>query len=204
MTIVLKFGGSSIKNDTLISEVSSIIKNKFNNDKKIIVVFSAFGKTTEKLLKCVSLSSAGNAEYLDYYNQIYDNNINILKKLFENNQSLLNTPLTEIKHILNNLKDFFAFIDDLERKDWFSIYLNSIVNQLDPHTVYLAPQAKDVFEQNISGRFQGIGARLLKKNQQVEIAEIIIGGPVWRDKLLNVGDLILGVSQTPDEEPVDI
>ena len=106
--------------------------------------------------------------------------------------------------ILENLKDFFNFNDDLERKDWCSIYLNSIVNQFDPHTVYLAPQAKDVFDQNISGRFQGIGARLLKKNQQVEIAEIIIGGPVWRDKLLNVGDLILGVSQNPDEEPVDI
>ena len=106
--------------------------------------------------------------------------------------------------ILENLNDFFNFNDDLERKDWFSIYLNSIVNQFDPHTVYLAPQAKDVFDQNISGRFQGIGARLLKKNQQVEIAEIIIGGPVWRDKLLNVGDLILGVSQNPDEEPVDI
>ena len=106
--------------------------------------------------------------------------------------------------ILENLKDFFDFNDDLERKDWFSIYLNSIVNQFDPHTVYLAPQAKDVFDQNISGRFQGIGARLLKKNQQVEIAEIIIGGPVWRDKLLNIGDLILGVSQNPDEEPVDI
>ncbi len=106
--------------------------------------------------------------------------------------------------ILENLKDFFDFNDDLERKDWFSIYLNSIVNQFDPHTIYLAPQAKDVFDQNISGRFQGIGARLLKKNQQVEIAEIIIGGPVWRDKLLNVGDLILGVSQNPDEEPVDI
>ena len=106
--------------------------------------------------------------------------------------------------ILNNLKDFFVFNDDLERKDWFSIYLNSIVKQFDPHTVYLAPQAKDVFDQNISGKFQGIGARLFKKNQQVEIAEIIIGGPVWRDKLLNVGDLILGVSQTPYEEPVDI
>ena len=106
--------------------------------------------------------------------------------------------------ILENLKDFFDFNDDLERKDWFSIYLNSIVNQFDPHTVYLAPQAKDVFDQNISGRFQGIGARLLKKNQQVEIAEIIIGGPVWRDKLLNIGDLILGVSQNPDDEPVDI
>jgi aspartokinase/homoserine dehydrogenase 1 len=105
MTVVLKFGGSSIKNATLISKVSSIIKNKFNNDKKIIVVFSAFGKTTEKLLKCVSLASTGNNEYLDYYNQIHDDNINILKNLFENNQSLLNKLLTETKQLLNNLKD---------------------------------------------------------------------------------------------------
>lgn len=105
MTIVLKFGGSSVKNSTLISKVSSIIKNKFNDDKKIIVVFSAFGKTTEQLLKCVTLASTGNAEYLDHYNLICDNNITILKNLFENNQSLLNTPLTEIKQLLNNLKD---------------------------------------------------------------------------------------------------
>ncbi len=39
------------------------------------------------------------------------------------------------KSILNNLKNFFNFNDDLDRKDWFSIYLNSIVNQFDPHTV---------------------------------------------------------------------
>ena len=32
--------------------------------------------------------------------------------------------------ILNNLKDFFAFNDDLERKDWFSIYLNSKFSQV--------------------------------------------------------------------------
>ena len=137
------------------------------------------------------------------------------KKIVQEEKSSIDDSENELKSdveleiesrnaILENLKDFFNFNDDLERKDWFSIYLNSIVNQFDPHTVYLAPQAKDVFDQNISGRFQGIGARLLKKNQQVEIAEIIIGGPVWRDKLLNVGDLILGVSQNPDEEPVDI
>ena len=106
--------------------------------------------------------------------------------------------------IFQNLKDFFQFNDELERSDWFSIYLNSIVTQFDPHTSYLAPEAKEVFDQNISGKFQGIGARLFKRNQQVEISEIIIGGPVWRDNLLNVGDIIIAVAQSAEEEPTEI
>ena len=106
--------------------------------------------------------------------------------------------------ISDNLKDFFQFNNELERSDWFSIYLNTIVTQFDPHTSYLAPEAKEVFDQNISGKFQGIGARLFKRNQQVEISEVIIGGPVWRDNLLNVGDIIIAVAQSLDEEPTEI
>ena len=106
--------------------------------------------------------------------------------------------------IKDNLKDFFQFNGELERADWFSVYLNSIVTQYDPHTTYLAPEAKEVFDQNISGKFQGIGARLSKRKQQVEIVEIIIGGPVWRDNLLNVGDIIVSVAQSQDEDPVEI
>ena len=106
--------------------------------------------------------------------------------------------------IKENLKDFFQFNSELERTDWFSLYLNSIVTQYDPHTTYLAPEAKEVFDQNISGKFQGIGARLSKRKQQVEIVEVIIGGPVWRDKLLNVGDIIISVAQSKDEEPTEI
>ena len=108
------------------------------------------------------------------------------------------------KSISDNLRDFFQFNNELERKDWFSIYLNSIVTQFDPHTNYFAPEAKEVFDQNISGKFQGIGARLFKRNQQVEISEVIIGGPVWRDNLLNVGDIIIAVAQSKDEEPQEI
>ena len=108
------------------------------------------------------------------------------------------------KSINDNLRDFFQFNSELDRKDWFSIYLNSIVTQYDPHTTYFAPEAKEVFDQNISGKFQGIGARLFKRNQQVEISEVIIGGPVWRDNLLNVGDIIIAVAQSKDEEPQEI
>jgi len=168
---------------------------------------------------------------LDYENLNYATNLNDLKNLWrkrlklsaldayaakkEINDDKSDSEKSQIKtdeeienesrsSIKDNLKDFFQFNSELERSDWFSIYLNSIVTQYDPHTTYLAPEAKEVFDQNISGKFQGIGARLSKTKQQVEIVEIIIGGPVWRDNLLSVGDIIISVAQSEYEEPTEI
>jgi carboxyl-terminal processing protease len=101
------------------------------------------------------------------------------------------------------MKYFFEARYDLNRNDYFSIYVNSIALQFDPHTSYFAPSAKDRFDQNISGKFEGIGARLTKRNQEVEIVDIISGGPVWRENSLRPGDKILKVSQT-NQTPVDV
>ena len=133
--------------------------------------------------------------------EINDDKSDLEKSQTKTDEEIENESRSSIK---DNLKDFFQFNSELERSDWFSIYLNSIVTQYDPHTTYLAPEAKEVFDQNISGKFQGIGARLSKTKQQVEIVEIIIGGPVWRDNLLNVGDIIISVAQSEDEEPTEI
>ena len=102
-----------------------------------------------------------------------------------------------------NIKNYFDIISDIERKDWFSIYVNTITMEFDPHSNYFAPEDKEKFDQNISGKFEGIGARLQKKNQEVEITEIIVGGPVWKAKALEVGDVILKVAQEK-EAPVEI
>ena len=107
------------------------------------------------------------------------------------------------KITLENMNYFFQNYSEFTRKDWFSIYLNSIVEQFDPHTFYFAPSDKDRFDTSMSGKFEGIGARLTKRNQEVKIVEIISGGPLWKGKLLEVGDIILKVGQK-NEEPVDI
>ena len=110
----------------------------------------------------------------------------------------------ETRNILKeDMKYFFEARYDLNRNDYFSIYVNSIALQFDPHTSYFAPSAKDRFDQNISGKFEGIGARLTKRNQEVEIVDIISGGPVWRENSLRPGDKILKVSQM-NKTPVDV
>ena len=102
-----------------------------------------------------------------------------------------------------SLDEYFGFIKDLDRNDWFSVYINSITARFDPHTNYFAPEEKEHFDQTISGKLEGIGARLQKKNDFTEISELISGGPAWRGKQLEAGDLVMKVAQG-DEEAVDV
>ena len=108
------------------------------------------------------------------------------------------------KNSLKSLNEYFDFIEkELDRDDWFAMFLNSIVERYDPHTFYFSPDDKEKFDVSMSGTFQGIGARLQKKNDAVEVSELISGGPAWRGKELEAGDLILKVGQGK-EEPLDI
>lgn len=104
---------------------------------------------------------------------------------------------------LKSLNEYFDFIDELEKSNWFEIYVNSIVTQFDPHTFYFAPEEKEKFDISMSGKLEGIGARLQKKNDHTEISELISGGPAWRSKQLEAGDIILKVGQGA-AEPVEV
>ncbi|RZJ36448.1 MAG: tail-specific protease [Flavobacterium sp.] len=100
---------------------------------------------------------------------------------------------------LKSLNEYFGFIKDLDRDDWFSVYINAIASRFDPHTSYFAPEEKDRFDISMSGKLEGIGARLQKKNDYTEITELISGGPAWRGKELEPGDIILKVAQGKGE-----
>jgi carboxyl-terminal processing protease len=104
---------------------------------------------------------------------------------------------------VKSLDEFFSSINDLNRDDWFAVYINSIAVRFDPHTSYFAPDEKERFDVSMSGKLEGIGARLQKKNDFTEITELISGGPAWRGKQLEAGDVILKVAQG-DGEAVDV
>tara|TARA_Y100000991_G_scaffold136957_1_gene103272 strand:- start:9878 stop:11989 length:2112 start_codon:yes stop_codon:yes gene_type:complete len=112
----------------------------------------------------------------------------------------------EVRNALSGtMEDNFRFIkNEIQRTDWFSIYVNSFVSQYDPNTSYLDPESKDRFDVDMSGNYAGIGARLQKKIDKVEITEVISGGPAWRDNILEKGDAILKVRQDNQSEAISI
>ncbi|MDZ4709643.1 MAG: carboxy terminal-processing peptidase [Saprospiraceae bacterium] len=87
--------------------------------------------------------------------------------------------------------------------EFFSLYLNSIVNIMDPHTDYFLPVEKRSWDESISGKFYGIGAQIGEENGYLRIASVSVGGPAWRSGEVETGDIILKVAQGEDK-PVDI
>ena len=65
-TVVLKFGGSSVADNIKLNVVAEKIKSFYEDNKKVVVVVSAQGKTTDGLIKeAMSLSSVPNERELD-------------------------------------------------------------------------------------------------------------------------------------------
>ena len=105
---------------------------------------------------------------------------------------------------LKSLNESYSYIDDLRREDWLSMYVNAIAEEFDPHTFYFAPQDKDRFDAQMSGKYEGIGARLQKRMDEISITELISGGSAWRQNKLEVGDVILKVRQEDELEAVNV
>lgn len=136
-------------------------------------------------------------------------NQNVLVDTVVKSEKKVKKSLTELeaearKATLNSLNELYDYIDERKRDDWFSVYLNAIVAEFDPHTFYYAPEDKERFDVAMSGKFEGIGARLQKKMDVVTIVEIISGGPAWKNNELEAGDQILKVQQDDGEPGVSI
>lgn len=94
----------------------------------------------------------------------------------------------------NTFEDMFFYMKDLSREEWLGMYASTFVEVIDPHSSYLVPENKERFNKDMAGKFEGIGAQLQKKIDGVKIVNIIVGGPVWKDKLLEEGDIITKVA----------
>ena len=147
----------------------------------------------------------------NYYDLIEENGTNLNEKPTERKNEDYEDPknLNEIEieareNTKSSMSEYFDFVNDLESKDYFGIFLNTIVEEFDPHTNYFAPSDRDRFELQMSGKLEGIGARLQKKNDYIKIIEVISGGPAWRGEHVEVGDMIMKVKQESEKEAVSV
>ncbi|TYQ00474.1 carboxyl-terminal processing protease [Tenacibaculum adriaticum] len=155
-------------------------------------------------------------ELLDYWRQQLK--LQVLSRIQEadeqQEEKLKKDPTFKIKNfetlefeartaVLKNMNDLYMRIDELENSDWYSTFLNSVVSSFDPHTTYMSPRIKTRFDQDMSGKLEGIGARLQKDGIYTKIVELISGGPAWKQGELEPGDIILEVAQG-EAEPLDI
>jgi len=102
--------------------------------------------------------------------------------------------------VLKTYNDWFTRLNELNRDDHFSTYMNSIASVFGPHTNYFPPKAKEDFDISMSGKLEGIGATLQQKDGYIKIVKIVPGSACWKQGELEVEDKIVKVGQA-DELP---
>ncbi|MCC7464685.1 MAG: carboxy terminal-processing peptidase [Saprospiraceae bacterium] len=107
--------------------------------------------------------------------------------------------------VLDVYDKWFKRLQKLDHNRRLEIYLNSITNYFDPHTGYYSPREKENFDIQMSGKLEGIGARLQSDGEKTTVSEVVPGGPAWKQGVLQAKDIVLKVAQgDTDAESIDI
>lgn len=102
--IVYKFGGASVKDAEGIRNLSDIVSKEKEN---LVIVVSAFGKTTNALELVLKEWNAGKQEWINEFNEIRDFHLGVVSQLFNNSgevELLLGKSFDELKARLSTIK----------------------------------------------------------------------------------------------------
>ncbi len=106
--------------------------------------------------------------------------------------------------LVKRYQNFHKVILQYEAEDVFSIYINSFLQTIDPHTDYFSPVNSDNFNISMKLSLEGIGAQLRQEGDYTVVASVVPGGPAAKSNLLHEEDKIIGVAQGEDGEMVDV
>jgi aspartate kinase len=101
--IVMKFGGTSVESAAAIERVAGIVRTRL--ERRPVVVVSAMGKTTNKLLEIARTAIAGKRE--DFLRLIHD------LRAFHSREARLVVPLADRAELDRTLDDIFQELTEL-------------------------------------------------------------------------------------------
>ena len=96
-------------------------------------------------------------------------------------------------------RTFDRYRNKFSADDQFNLFVNTITNTMDPHTEFFPPIDKRYFDEEMSGRFYGIGASLQYDDGNIKITSVVTGSPAYKSGEIQAGDIILKVAQGADE-----
>ena len=153
-------------------------------------------------------------EYLDIYyedNQ-WQSNFNDLYKLWklETKNDLLVAKLSDSSNsepsndLIKRYKNRIRRITQQKEEDIFSLAINILSNQFDPHSTYLSPRSAEDFDVNMSLKLNGIGALLGIEDDYTKIISLVPGGPAEKSGKINPEDRITKIRQIGTDNYQDV
>ncbi len=117
------------------------------------------------------------------------------------NEELEKDARDKVRRIIDRTFERYRlkFSDD----DKFSLFVNAITTTMDPHSEFFPPVDKRYFDEEMSGRFYGIGASLQYDDGNIKVASVLSGSPASKSGEIQAGDVIQKVAEGK-AEPLDL
>lgn len=98
--------------------------------------------------------------------------------------------LVKIDRILEEIDH--KYVDSVDKEELLEIAIQSMLEKLDPHTVYIPPQDVEFANERIQGGFEGVGVRFLIIDDTLFVTNVVPKGPSYFAGIKD-GDRILAV-----------
>src|SRR5437867_546666 len=86
----------------------------------------------------------------------------------------------------------YAYVDTVNEKKLTDDALRAMIKDLDPHSVYIAPEEMREMNEPLVGKFEGIGVQFNILNDTILVTQTIAGGP--SEKIgIHAGDRIVKI-----------
>jgi len=112
---------------------------------------------------------------------------NNMRSLFKANNT------NKISEVLNYVSNFY--VDDVSLDSIVEKALPAIISELDPHSSYIPVSELQAANEELAGKFYGIGVQFNLQNDTVYIVKVISGGPSEKAGILD-GDKIISVNDS--------
>lgn len=87
----------------------------------------------------------------------------------------LYVQLSKFKDVLSLTEKYY--VDEVDSQKLTEAAIVGLLDQLDPHSVYIPPRAFEQVEEDFRGRFEGIGIEFRVLNDTITVMQPIGGGP---------------------------
>ena len=106
--------------------------------------------------------------------------------------------------ISKRYKNRLRRIAQQKEEDIFSLAMNILTNQFDPHSSYLSPRSAEDFDMNMSLKLSGIGALLGIDDDYTKVISLVPGGPAEKSGKIKPEDRISKIKQFDENEFTDV
>ena len=153
-------------------------------------------------------------EYLDifYEDNQWLSNFSDLKNLWrlETKNDLLVSKISDSSSsnpnadLIKRYQNRIRRINQQKEEDIFSLAINILTNQFDPHSSYLSPRSAEDFDMSMSLKLTGIGALLGLEDDYTKIISLVPGGPAEKSGKIEPDDKIAKIRQKNSKEFIDV